>query len=193
MRNSLELVPAYTQRDNMYDSSFTCCPTSAAMKMRFKTKVSFAPEGMQDEDFIYKSAYSLTADEKETLRQQQGAWIFNYKPYQVLPIMEYVCNKIVQPFGFSVVMSWGITFDNIISSIDAGNPVVCLGNFASISKIGGHYNCIIGYDTDTKKVITNDPWGNALTGYTDQNGEKMEYNWSLFCQANQASYGLYIS
>ena len=46
-------------------------------------------------------------------------------------------------------------------------PAVISGVFTSVSKVGGHMNCITGFSkTGIHEFIVNDPYGYALSGYT---------------------------
>lgn len=191
MRKVLKNFEGFTQRNNKFNPSVACFPTSAAMALHYMG-VDDPIDGLQLEDYIVKKSLNLSDIEKNMLVKKNGTWILNHRPFQVIPIMEYVCKKIYN----GVFIDWYITFEEIIVEIDRGLPVVCLGNFKPLSYVSGHYNCIIGYDSEKKTVITMDPFGNAHTNYSDFNGKEMEYMWSIFCLKDnnfKASSGLFFS
>ena len=186
LKNKIENIAVFTQRNNRFNPSVACFPTSSAIALHYKG-VEDPINNMQLEDYLVYLALNLTQEEKQVLVSVNGQWILNHRPFQVIPIMEYVCRKL---YG-NTKMSWKITFEDIVKNIDNNNPVVCLGNFSSISYVKGHYNCIIGYDTEKRTVITHDPFGNAHTNYKDFNGENMEYDWKIFhYDGNNFSCGL---
>ena len=176
----------FTQRDNKFSPSVACFPTSAAMAMEYVNGHIVTPDNMQLEDLIVRECLNLSKAEKNTLTSENGSWIWNHRPFQVIPIMAYVCNKVAPV----IKQSWSISFDAIKLSIDNNKPVVCLGNFKSISSIGGHYNTIIGYNDETNHVFTMDPWGNGYENYAIKDGSNMYYDWSIFKQSDDNSYGL---
>ena len=50
-----------------------------------------------------------------------------------------------------------IPFAQIVTEIDAGNPVCCHINWTT-GNLGGHFNVIVGYDGTTRDVIVRDPY-----------------------------------
>lgn len=194
MRNEIKGVEPFTQRNNVFNPSITCGSTSTAIGLHYKGVVD-PYEDYQLEDYITKQCIDLPKDISYGIINGNSTWkwyVDNNRGFQVLPILEYVCKKLYD----GIHLSWGITFDTIIENIDKNNPVICLGNFSSISYVSGHYNCIVGYDTEKETVITKDPFGNANTNYKDTNGNNMEYDWKIFLQldnGNKYSYGFIIA
>jgi hypothetical protein len=185
MKKVIKNVEIFTQRNNKFSPSVACFPTSAAMALHY-LGVKDPYEDYQLEDYLVYQSLNLTNEEKKNLIAIHGEWIFNHRPFQVIPIMEYICKKLYT----DTFMSWGIGFDDIIESIDKGLPVVCLGDFSKISYVKGHYNCIVGYNTDNNYVITMDPYGDACTNYSSYDGAYKKYPWAIFNQGNNKSYGL---
>jgi hypothetical protein len=181
----LDNVEYFTQRNNKYSPSVACFPTSEAVALHY-IGVNDPYEGLQLEDYIVKECLNLSQEELNIIASVNGNWIFNSRPFQVIPIVEHVCKKIYK----NTFLSWTISFEDIVSNIDKNHPVVCLGDFSSISYVKGHYNCIIGYDTETKSVWANDPWGNAHTNYKNYDGSQVLYDWSIFQVKNGYSHGL---
>lgn len=65
------------------------------------------------------------------------------------------------------------------------------GKYKPETPINGHITCGIGFDREKKTFIINDPYGNALTKYKDNKGEKVEYpcnHWFI----NEDGYIYYI-
>jgi hypothetical protein len=182
----LENVEYLTQRDNKFSPSVACFPTSAAIAIDYLTGSIETPDNMQLEDYIVQLSLNLTDKEKKQLVDENGSWILNHRPFQVIPIMEFVCRKIYK----KTCLSWNISYQDIIENIDKNRPVVCLGDFRAMSFVKGHYNCVIGYDEDTKSVWTQDPYGNAHTNYSSQDGNQVFYDWSIFERTGGRSYGL---
>jgi len=188
-----------TQRDNELFQSKECFPSSAAIAIDFLNgNTSDSPNTA---NWIVNYSLNLSDAEKLKLMSQNNGlkWIDKdtcvwnsdntFKPFQCIPIMEYIC-RFVYP---KVYQAWRIQYSDIIDSIDRGIPVVCLGNFSPISYVGGHYGCIVGYNTDKNTVIDIDPWGNGHTNYSDQNGFAIEYDWNIFIrEQNLYSYGLWF-
>lgn len=170
-----------TQRDNAVNPGTTCLATSCAMAIEYISQKSY---GGALEYKIVRHCQLLTESEKAALTKKEGTWIWQHSPWTVLPIMEYVLNEYYLPCS----VSWGISLETVKAAIENNKPVVCLGDFSSVSKIGGHYNCVIGVDTDTVKTL--DPWGDARTNYIETNGQGMIYPWSIFDRGYGKSYGI---
>jgi len=142
--------------------------------------------GLQLEDYIVKQCLDLTYAEKDRLVAVNGDWILSSRPFQVIPIMAYVCKKIIP----TTKENWAISFEDVKKSIDNNTPVVCLGDFSKMSYVKGHYNTIIGYNDQTKYVFTMDPWGNSYENYRVQDDSNMYYSWNIFERSSSNSYGI---
>lgn len=74
--------------------------------------------------------------------------------------------------------------ETVKKQIDRGIPVPCgilHHGGPSAPSGGGHWICVIGYDS--KGFIVNDPWGeidNATGTYPSTNGKRVRYSYSLF-------------
>ncbi|MEE3718987.1 C39 family peptidase [Tumidithrix elongata RA019] len=143
-------VPYFSQRDNPRDPFVTCNVTSISMVLYYHGIRSRS--GGQLEDELYQwiiDRYGANArSDNSVLAQLYNAYGFGG--------------------GFGTSRTWA----QITAEISANRPVVIGGYFTH----GGHIICLIGYDT--KGYIVNDPYGDALSGYTQTEGASLNYSFA---------------
>ncbi len=141
-------VPYFSQLDNPRDPFVTCNVTAIAMVLAFHGKRSRNPQ-QQLEDELYQ-------------------WIINKYGAQSRSDNAALQN-LYRTYGFGGNFSTDRTWSQIKQEIIANRPVVIGGYFTH----GGHIVCIIGFDEFG--FIVNDPYGNALTGYSQTEGKGLRY------------------
>jgi hypothetical protein len=141
-------VPYFSQLDNPRDPFVTCNVTSIAMVMSFHGKRSRNPQ-QQLEDELYQ-------------------WIINKYGAQSRSD-NAVLQNLYRTYGFGGGFRTDRTWSQIKQEIIENRPVVIGGYFTH----GGHIICIIGFDEFG--FIVNDPYGNALTGYSQTEGKGLRY------------------
>jgi hypothetical protein len=174
MRKILKVSPK-TQRDNLIAPGYSCFPTSMGMateyflRLRGKDKTAIGcPVDAQIEDYLDAALGSAVAREDPATESE-------------------VFNHYMTPHGVQATFTH-LTYQQLCAQIDNDIPVVIGGNFSSVSRIGGHINCCIGYDTDKQVVINNDPYGSAYKGYPNDisieqslaDGAEVEYELKFF-------------
>jgi hypothetical protein len=174
MRKILKVRPK-TQRDNAIAPGYSCFPTSMGMAAEYfltlqgKSKLDIGcPDDTQIEDYLDGALGSAVAREDPATECE-------------------VFNRYMERFGVRARFAH-INYQDIVRFIDADLPVVLGGNFSTVSRIGGHINCCIGYDTDRNIVINNDPYGSAYRGYPNDisieqslaDGTAIEYELKFF-------------
>jgi hypothetical protein len=70
-------------------------------------------------------------------------------------------------------VDWSPTWDELKAEVDAKKPFVVLTSVTS----SGHYMTVVGYHTDKRTVVVNDPYGNKNQGYMNWNGAGVLYDW----------------
>lgn len=190
----LEKVPYFSQRDNVVDPFISCFPTSVAMSIQYildinsldRTAIGCDDPNCQLEDYINRTLDSKEVDDwmKENTTRL-GSWIWNYKKRTIYAVEEYVCNLLLNHLGYKATFTECMPYDKLCAAIETNQlPAIIGGNFRSISSVGGHMNCMIGFNNiGLKQVRTNDPYGNALTNYKSTNGKNMIYDSKIFCDS----------
>ena len=141
-------VPYLSQRWNPRYYWSTCNVTSIAMV--------FAYYGIEPE-----ASYPLADDLLE--------WIFN--SYGEGSQTEHeVLQRLIRAYGFETSFSTTRKWREIDWELANGRPVVLAGDYVQPS---GHIVTVIGYTPDG--LIVNDPWGDALTGYSNTEGARLFY------------------
>lgn len=186
---NLDKVPYYSQRDNKYQPHTSCFPTSLAMCMQYcldvvgKTKTDIGCGDMQLEDYIFQCLEDPeTKLYIKTNISKLGAWVLNYSPRYVYSIEEYIFNRLMMRIGFKATFRSDLTYTIVCDWIEARQlPVVLGGNFSSVSKVSGHMNAITGFNRlGLKEFVVNDPYGNALTGYSSDKGQGVRYSYRFY-------------
>lgn len=141
-------VSYFSQLDNPRDPLVTCNVTAIAMVLAFHGKRSRNPQ-QQFEDELYQ-------------------WIINKYGAQSRSD-NAALQMLYRTYGFGGNFSTTRTWSQIKQEITENRPVVIGGYFTH----GGHIVCIIGFDEFG--FIVNDPYGNALTGYSQTEGKGLRY------------------
>lgn len=148
-------VPYHTQRNNLLNPSGACNVTSFAMCFNYHgIKPLVAGTQLEDELYQYMTDNGLSRHDPTDL--------------------SYMANQ--YPGIKSTFTATG-TFQDIIKSIDAGNPVVLHGYFTRF----GHIIVIVGYDNTG--FIVHDPYGEWHSwGYEDKSGANLHYSYNLIAR-----------
>ena len=148
----------FSQRDNYRDASRTCFSSSCAMLLE-TLKPGTCPGDKGDDIYVHRVfEYGDTTD-------------------------AYVQVKALQSFGVSSKFVQNANLDTIRSQIDAGIPVpigILHHGPASAPSGGGHWICVIGYDSSG--FIVHDPWGeidHATGTYISEDGKALHYSNNL--------------
>jgi hypothetical protein len=186
----IEGVKRFPQDDNVHDPMTTCFNTSSAMVMNYcltligkdRTAIGCALQN-QLEDYIYEAIYDNVTKQWMIANQGKlGAAIWKWKRGLLFVVEEYVFNRLMNPLGFKATFYEGATYETICTKLKENNlPGIIAGNFSNLSSVGGHMNCLIGFNSvGVYEFITHDPFGNAYKQYKDKNGENMHYAARLF-------------
>jgi uncharacterized protein YvpB len=143
-------VPYLSQRDNPRLYWSTCNVTSIAMA------------------FYY---YGVRSKDGGQLEDELLQWCLN-KGGEGSQTNHNVLSELVRSYGFKSQFSTRYTFQDVKDELTNGRPVILCGMFTH----GGHIVTAIGYTPSG--YIINDPWGDALTGYTYTEGRKLLYPYS---------------
>ncbi|PZU97146.1 MAG: hypothetical protein DCE90_08420 [Pseudanabaena sp.] len=141
-------VPYFSQLDNPRDPFVTCNVTSIAMVLAFYGQRSRNPR-QQLEDELYQ-------------------WVIDRYGRQARTDND-VLQKLYNAYGYKGNFATSRTWTQINQEILANRPVVIGGYFTH----GGHIITIIGFDE--RGYIVHDPYGNALTGYSQTEGKSLRY------------------
>jgi hypothetical protein len=151
MPSQVELnVPYFSQRDNPRLSWATCNVTSIAMVMYYYGVRS--KYGGQLEDELLQWCLD---------RYGEGSQTDNM-----------VLSKLIQAYGFKTSFSTTRKWAEVKEELINNRPVVLGGLFTH----GGHIVTVTGYND--KGYIVNDPWGDAVSGYTDTEGRRRVYSYA---------------
>lgn len=201
----IENVAYFSQRDNQYIdkenntnvANISCFPTSLAMCIDYclilngqnKTSIG-CPDSMQLEDYI-----NQLIDDSDTLQWMKnnngilGNWIWKYKKRTIYQVETYIFNRLMTEQGYKATFISNLDFNAICDKLEQTKfPIVIGGNFSEISQISGHMLCLVGFNREKQTFILNDPYGNVLTKYSDQNGEKVEYSYKYFIKDTNKHY-----
>jgi len=143
-------VPYFSQRDNPRYSWATCNVTSIAMIMYYY--------GVRS-----KSGRQLEDELLQWCLQKYGAG--SQTDHSVL-------TRLIQSYGFKTSFSATRKWADVKTELMNRRPVVLAGDFTA----SGHIICVIGYNA--QGYVVHDPWGNALTGYTNTQGGHLLYSYS---------------
>ncbi|MEG4109259.1 C39 family peptidase [Microcoleus sp. S13_C5] len=153
--NNVELnVPYFSQRDNPRFDWSTCNVTAIAMV------------------FYY---YGVRSEGGGQLEDELLQWCFDYAG-QGSQTDHNVLSALIQAYGFKTSFSTTRKWAEVRSELLNRRPVVLAGDFTA----AGHIITLIGYNS--QGYIVQDPWGDALTGYSDTEGRKLMYPYSYVNQ-----------
>jgi uncharacterized protein YvpB len=147
-------VPYFSQRDNPRFSWSTCNVTAIGMILYY---------------------YGLRSRSGGQLEDELLQWCLN-KGGEGAQTNHNVLTEMIQAYGFKSSFDTKRTFQDIQDELANGRPVVLCGYFTH----GGHIVTVVGYTPSG--YIVNDPWGDALTGYTYTEGRKLLYPMSYVNQ-----------
>ncbi len=178
-----------TQQDNKLHPFVTCFPTSEAMVIKYLLNENEKPqtllgipEDMQIEDYITQTA--KTQKIINWMFKNVGDWTHDYaqKAWTVAYVEEKIFDDIIKPLGnYDAVFHDVATLEDVHEALSENNtPCVLFGNFGSVSSsVKGHINCCVGVNLETREVINNDPYGNALNNFNPP-GIAVRYKWDEF-------------
>jgi uncharacterized protein YvpB len=154
--NNPLIVQYMSQRDNYRDASRTCFSSSCAMMLKF-----LKPTSIKNDDDYIRTVFTF-GDSTDSNAQLAA----------------------LKHYGIAARFTTQGSRDLIKKQIDSGKPVPCgflhHGNVKN-PQGGGHYLCIIGYNSEGYWV--HDPWGdcNLTYGtYDSTNGKKLHYSYKNF-------------
>ena len=140
-------VPYFSQRDNPRFYWSTCNVTSIAMV------------------FYY---YGVRSQSGGQLEDELLQWCLN-KYGEGSQTDHTVLSELIRAYRFKTSFSNTRRWAEIDNELINRRPVVLAGDFTAT----GHIVCVIGFNPSG--LIINDPWGDALTGYSDTEGRKLLY------------------
>jgi uncharacterized protein YvpB len=147
-------VPYFSQRDNPRYYWATCNVTSIAMV------------------FYY---YGLRSKDGGQLEDELLEWCLN-EAGEGSQTNHNVLVQMIEAYGFKSRFSTTYKWQDVKEELINGRPVVLCGLFTH----GGHIITTIGYTP--QGYIVNDPWGDAISGYTNTEGRKRLYPYSYVDQ-----------
>lgn len=200
-----------SQRDNKYIdpksntnvASISCFPTSMAMIINYcltqlgldKNAIGCS-QSVQVEDYINR----LLDDSQTTAWMRKntkslGSWIWKYKRRTIYALEVYIFNRLMKPLGYEAKAIYNVTYETICHILKQTElPMILGGNFKSVSRVGGHMNCLVGYNgIGLKEFIVNDPYGNAFTNYRDQIGNYVTYPVKFYQRRNKKIFCIAIT
>jgi Peptidase_C39 like family len=140
-------VPYFSQRDNPRYYWSTCNVTSIAMVMYY---------------------YGVRSKDGGQLEDELLQWCLN-KGGEGCQTDNAILSQLIQAYGFKTSFSTTRRWQDIKDELINGRPVVVGGLFTH----GGHIVTFIGFSN--QGYLVNDPWGDALSGYSDTEGRKVLY------------------
>jgi uncharacterized protein YvpB len=143
-------VPYFSQRDNPRYYWATCNVTSIAMV------------------FYY---YGIRPKNGGQLEDELLQWCLN-KGGEGAQTNHNVLSQLIQAYGFKPSFNTNRTWQEVKEELINGRPVVLCGLFTH----GGHIITAIGFTS--QGYIVNDPWGDAMSGYSNTEGRKRLYPYS---------------
>ncbi|MDX2096490.1 MAG: C39 family peptidase [Leptolyngbyaceae cyanobacterium bins.59] len=140
-------VPYFSQRDNPRLSWATCNVTSIAMVLAY---------------------YGIRSRGGGQLEDEMLQWCLN-KYGEGSQTDNAVLSALIKAYGFKTSFTTTRRWVEVKTELMNGRPVVLGGYFTH----GGHIITLVGYNA--QGFIVNDPWGDALSGYTNTEGRKLLY------------------
>lgn len=149
--NQVELnVPHFSQRDNPRFYWSTCNVTSIAMALYY---------------------YGMRTSWGGQLEDELLQWCLN-KYGEGSQTDHSVLSQLIRAYGYKSTFNTTRTWSEIQTELINRRPCILAGDFTAT----GHIVCVVGYTP--QGLIVNDPWGDALTGYSDTEGAKLLYPYS---------------
>lgn len=151
-------VPYQSQRDNYRDAGRTCFSSSCAMAAMY-----LRPGCVANDNEYLKKVFAI-GDSTEVTTQI----------------------KVLTSLGIKAIFKQTGTLENLKRKLDANIPcpVGILHKGPANKPEGfGHWICVIGYESEKKKFIVHDPWGeldNYTGTYKSTNGDSVLYSENLF-------------
>ncbi|MDX2230490.1 MAG: C39 family peptidase [Leptolyngbyaceae cyanobacterium bins.349] len=144
-------IPYFSQRDNPRSPQSTCNVTAIAMALFY---------------------FGVRSKSRGQLENELLQWIINrYGSDRQTDNM--ILSELIRAYGFpKSTFSTRRKWAEVKTELSNRRPVVLGGDFTA----SGHIVCLIGFTP--QGYIVNDPWGNALTGYTSYDGRKLLYPYS---------------
>lgn len=153
--NNVELNVGYlSQRDNPRFYWSTCNVTSIAMC------------------FYY---YGVESQDGGQLEDELLQWCIDYAG-EGSQTDHNVLTALIRAYKFKTNFSTTSTWSQLKSELINRRPIVLAGDFTA----SGHIITVIGYNS--QGFIVNDPWGDALTGYSDTEGSHLLYPYNYLNQ-----------
>ncbi|PSB37768.1 peptidoglycan-binding protein [filamentous cyanobacterium Phorm 46] len=153
--NDVELnVPYFSQRDNPRFDWSTCNVTAIAMVLYY---------------------YGVRSKWGGQLEDELLQWCFDYAG-QGSQTDHSVLSALIQAYGFKTSFDTTRKWADVRSELLNRRPIVLAGDFTA----AGHIITLIGYNSEG--YIVQDPWGDALTGYSDTEGRKLMYPYGYINQ-----------
>ncbi len=153
--NNVELnVPYFSQRDNPRFNWSTCNVTAIAMVLYY---------------------YGVRSKWGGQLEDELLQWCFNYAG-QGSQTDHSVLSALIRAYGFKTSFSTTRRWADVRSELINRRAIVLAGDFTA----AGHIITLIGFNS--QGYIVQDPWGDALTGYSDTEGRKLIYPYSYINQ-----------
>ncbi len=143
-------VPYFSQRDNPRYYWATCNVTSIAMV------------------FYY---YGIRPKNGGQLEDELLQWCLN-EGGEGAQTNHNVLSQLIQAYGFKPSFNINRSWQEVKEELINGRPVVLCGLFTH----GGHIVTAIGFTS--QGYIINDPWGDAMSGYSNTEGRKRLYPYS---------------
>jgi hypothetical protein len=172
MEGKMRQIGYNNQRDNFIvagiKGSSQCFATAAWMFMSFYTDKYEA----RDDTGLKKYIADLTANDA----QHEYEWEAQRNEIQKYLNDAGIKGKV--KLGINLFTGVPLVSADALKALLKQGPVI-IGTSKMAGLPGGHL--ILGVDvTDNGSIICHDPYGNALTGYKDQNGEAVTYPISMF-------------
>jgi len=143
-------VPYFSQRDNPRYAWATCNVTSIAMAMYY---------------------FGVRSKGSGQLEDELLQWCLN-KYGEGSQTDHSVLSQLIQTYGFRTSFSTTRKWLDVKEELISRRPVILGGDFTA----SGHIVCLIGFNN--QGYLVNDPWGNALSGYTNTQGRRLLYPYS---------------
>lgn len=154
----------------------SCGPESAAMGFDIAgwDMEKYFTKGVQPGDSIAMCMFNPFNQKYfgKDARKRPNEWASNYPSMSKIIFEKQACS-----------ISWSLSFDIITLAIKQECPVMVCGNFPC----GGHYVLVVGFDTEKRTLIINDPYRYQ---WKDEIGYNRELKWKYL---KSILYGFHIN